>query len=76
MRRLIKSAFFLLLISITITGCYAEKRNMSELGGLMLLDHTYLSRNKAYYSRHNRKAQKNVKSHYKTTMQGSYKKKF
>ncbi len=65
MRRLIKSAFFLLLISITITGCYAEKRNMSELGGLMLLDHTYLSRNKAFYSRRNKRLKKNVHNNHK-----------
>jgi len=65
MRRLVKSMFFLLLISLTITGCYANKKNMSQLGGLMLLDNTYLSRNKAYYSKHNRKVKKNVKSHHK-----------
>lgn len=65
MRRLVKSAFLFLLISVALTGCYAGKKNMNQLGGLMLLDNTYLSRNKAYYSKHNMKAKKNVKSHHK-----------
>lgn len=38
---------------------------MSELGGLMLLDHTYLSRNKAFYSRRNKRLKKNVHNNHK-----------
>lgn len=65
MRRLLKPVLVLLFFSVTLTGCYTGKKDLSELGGLMLLDNTQLGRNKAFYSKHNRNTMKNVHSKYK-----------
>jgi len=65
MRRLLKLMLLFFFLLATLTGCYTGKKNLSQLGGLMLLDNTQLSRNKAYYSKHNRKVKKNVHGKYK-----------
>ena len=65
--------FLLLLLSVAGTGCYTGKKNLSELGGLMLLENTQLSRNEAYYSKHNRRVKKQVHSNYKKLKRKNYK---
>ncbi|NLO01757.1 MAG: hypothetical protein GX126_05475 [Bacteroidales bacterium] len=74
MKRLVRIIIFISLISVTMTGCYAGKRNQSQLGGLMLLDNTQQKRNRAFYSGHNKKARKNVHSKYKKSPKKNYKK--
>ncbi len=74
MKRLVRIVIFIFLISATMTGCYAGKRNINELGGLMLLDNTQHKRNRAFYSGHNKKVRKNVHSKYKKNPKRNYKK--
>ncbi|HOS73077.1 MAG TPA: hypothetical protein PLZ75_11595 [Bacteroidales bacterium] len=76
MKRLAKIIIFSFLISVSMTGCYAGKRNLRELGGLMMLDNTQQKRNRAFYSGHNKKARKNVHSKYRKAPEKSYKKTF
>ncbi len=74
MGRLAKYIIFIFLISVTMTGCYAGKKNLNQLGGLMLLDNTQHKRNRAFYSGHNKKARKNIHSKYKKSPKKNYKK--
>jgi hypothetical protein len=53
MKRLIISMLILLLFVVAFTSCATSRKSHSELRGLMLLDNLQLSRNKAFYSRHN-----------------------
>ena len=53
MKSLIISMLILLLFVVTLTSCATSRKSHSELRGLMLLDNLQLSRNKAFYSRHN-----------------------
>ena len=55
MKRLIISNLVLLLFVVTLTSCATSRKSRDELKGLMLLDNIQLSRNKAFYSRHNMK---------------------
>lgn len=50
----------LLLFAVALTSCATSRKNQSELRGLMLLDNLQLSRNRAYYSRHNLKVKKDA----------------
>ena len=74
MRRWLKPVILLLFFLVTSTGCYTGKKNLSELGGLMLLDNTQLSRNKAYYSKHNRKVKSKVHSKFRKAARNNHKK--
>ena len=71
MKRSVKLLFTFLIFSIVSTGCYTN-RKQNELGGLMLLENTQISRNKAFYSRHNKKATKNVNNRYKKQTRKNY----
>jgi len=71
-RILFKPVLWLLFLFLAMTGCYTTKKSMSELGGLMLLDNTHLSRNNAYYSKHNRKVKKNIPGNHKKIKKKNY----
>jgi len=47
-----------LLAFLLLAGCSSTKKSYSEKRGLMLLENTQMSRNKALYSKHNRQTQK------------------
>jgi len=65
MKRLIILILSLLMLGATFSGCAASKKNHNELKGLMLLDNLQLSRNKAFYSRHNMKMKQDANRRYK-----------
>ncbi|MFZ0282589.1 MAG: hypothetical protein WAL29_13140 [Bacteroidales bacterium] len=72
-KSLIILAILLLLFVVASAGCSTSRKNMGELRGLMLQKNLQLSRNKAFYSRHNeklkrdafRKSAKNKRNRYK-----------
>lgn len=72
MRKLIRNVILMLLFLSTLTACYTGRKNLSQLGGLMLLDNTQLSRNKAYYSKHNRKVKKHAPGNHKKIKRINY----
>lgn len=47
------------------SSCSSSKKSYSEKRGLMLLDNTQLDRNKAYYSKHNKKTKNKAYKKYK-----------
>jgi hypothetical protein len=53
MKRSIISVLIMLLLAVSFSGCATSRKSHAELKGLMLLDNLQLSRNKAFYSRHN-----------------------
>jgi hypothetical protein len=65
MKRLIISVLTLLLLVATFSGCATSRKNHNELRGLMLLNNLQLSRNKAFYSRHNMKMKQDAYRRYK-----------
>jgi hypothetical protein len=65
MKRLIISMFILLLFVVALTSCATSRKSHSELRGLMLLDNLQLSKNKAFYSRHNIKTKNEAYRKYK-----------
>lgn len=65
MKRLITSVLVLLLFVLALTSCATSRKNQSELRGLMLLENLQLSRNKAFYSRHNIKTRNEAYRRYK-----------
>lgn len=62
----------LLLFALIMAGCATSKKNIGELKGLMLLDNKQLSRNKPYYSSHNKKTKKAVYRKYKDNRKHLY----
>jgi len=72
MRRLTIYTIFLLLLAFTLTSCATSKKNIGELKGLMLLDNKQLSRNKPYYSSHNKKTKKAAYRKYKDNRRHLY----
>ena len=65
MKRLIISVLVLLLFALALTSCATSRKNQNELRGLMLLENLQLSRNKAFYSRHNIKTRNEAYRRYK-----------
>jgi hypothetical protein len=65
MKKLIISMFILLLFVVALTSCATSRKSHSELRGLMLLDNLQLSKNKAFYSRHNIKTKNEAYRKYK-----------
>jgi hypothetical protein len=65
MKRLLISVLTLLLVTVAFTGCATSKKSQDELKGLMLLNNLQLSRNKAFYSRHNIKMKQDAYRRYK-----------
>jgi hypothetical protein len=65
MKRLLTLVLTLLLAVVTFTGCATSRKSQDELRGLMLLDNLQLSRNKAFYSRHNIKLKQDAYRRYK-----------
>lgn len=65
MKRLIISVLSLLLLLAAFSGCATSRKNHNELKGLMLLNNLQLSRNKAFYSRHNMKMKQDAYRRYK-----------
>jgi len=63
MIRFIISAFIIVALAASLSGCSSGRKSHSELRGLMLLDNTQLGRNKGYYSKH--KSKKMTKTHKK-----------
>ena len=55
MRSLVLLIVLLLFVAVTSTSCYSSRKSNEELRGLMLQENLQLSRNKAFYSRHNEK---------------------
>ncbi|MBN2863726.1 MAG: hypothetical protein JXN62_11215 [Bacteroidales bacterium] len=60
MKRLFISVFVIMLVVLGSVSCSMSRKTQSELRGLMLLDNTHLGRNKAYYSKHNKKTRKDA----------------
>lgn len=65
MKRLFISVLSLLLLVAAFSGCATTRKNQNELRGLMLLNNLQLSRNKAFYSRHNMKMKQDAYRRYK-----------
>ncbi len=59
-KSLIILALLLLLFAVVSAGCSTSRKNRSELHGLMLQENLQLSRNKAFYSRHNEKLKRDA----------------
>jgi hypothetical protein len=60
MKRLFTTVFIVVLIVLGSVSCSTSRKTRSELRGLMLLDNTHLGRNKAYYSKHNKKTRRDA----------------
>jgi len=50
--------FLIICFCILLSSCYSNRRHTSSLRGLMLLENTQLGRNKAFYSKQNKKTKK------------------
>jgi hypothetical protein len=65
MKRLIITAFITVFLVMAFLGCATERKNQSELRGLMLQDNLRMGRNKAYYSKHNLRLKKEAYRQYR-----------
>ena len=65
MRRLIIYIFVLLVLGVALTGCASSRKHDRRLTSLMLQDNTKLGRNKAYYSKHNKKTKRDAYRKYR-----------
>lgn len=65
MKRLVTSLLLMLLMVLAFEGCSASRKNYDELKGLMLLENLQLQRNKAFYSKHNKKSRNKAFKKYK-----------
>ena len=61
MKKLIIPIIIMIFLSLAFDSCSASRKNQSELRGLMLQDNLHMGRNKAYFSKHNVKARKDVR---------------
>jgi hypothetical protein len=50
---------------MALTSCSSSRKSQSELRGLMLQENLQLSRNRAFYSKHNMKTKKEAYTKYK-----------
>jgi hypothetical protein len=48
----------LLVLALASTGCASSRKTDRKLRALMLQENTKLGRNKAYYSKHNKKTKR------------------
>lgn len=62
MKKLIIPIVIMLFLAVAFESCSASRKNQSQLRGLMLQDNLQMGRNKAFYSKHNVKARKDVKT--------------
>ena len=65
MRRFIVLALILLMVSIAFTDCYSRRKNDMRLRSLMIQDNKKLGRNRAYYSKHNKKTKRDAYRKYR-----------
>lgn len=67
MRKLIISIIVFLVLIVALEGCSSSRKSksLSNRRGLMLLDNTELSRNKAYYSKHNVKNKRDTQKKFR-----------
>ncbi len=65
MKRLVISWIILLLVIMALSGCVSNRKHQSALRGLMLQENLQLSRNKAFYSKHNTKMLRNAGRKYR-----------
>jgi hypothetical protein len=73
MKRYIISMLILLVLGMAAPGCASSRKHDRRLTSLMLQDNTKLGRNRAYYSKHNKKVRKDAHRNYKK--KDSYRKK-
>jgi uncharacterized protein YceK len=65
MRRYIISMLILLVLGLAMSGCASSRRHERRLTSLMLQDNTKLGRNRAYYSKHNKKTKRDAYRRYR-----------
>jgi uncharacterized protein YceK len=65
MRRYIISLIILLVLGMALSGCASSRKHERRLTSLMLQDNTKLGRNRAYYSKHNKKTKRDAYKKYR-----------
>jgi len=65
MKRLIISMLIMLVLALVSAGCASSRKSDERLRSLMIQDNTKLGRNKAYYSRHNKKTKRDAYRKYR-----------